>query len=173
MLTWQSFRQTNPNVQKDECAQAKYGQRCTGLWCYYAEGDSFGAEEACKISPTPLGGPMLQRSVLCVCMASFIFWNCNKISRKNQMAIQTIHYCDLLLKQIEEEHIKISYLSQWTWEGFQLPIGSTIEMEKRKNPHIQAFAHRLVLIEIDFKEHNLRVFFGCSTELAYITNSYI
>jgi hypothetical protein len=35
---------------------------------------SFGAKEGSSSrSPTPLGGPMLQRAVLCVTMASFIF----------------------------------------------------------------------------------------------------
>lgn len=29
-------------------------------------------------SPTPLGGPMLQRAVLCILIASLIFWNCGK-----------------------------------------------------------------------------------------------
>lgn len=35
---------------------------------------SFGADEVSRLrSPTPMGGPMLQRSVLCLIMASFIF----------------------------------------------------------------------------------------------------
>jgi len=35
---------------------------------------SFAADEVSRLrSPTPVGGPMLQRSVLCVIIASFIF----------------------------------------------------------------------------------------------------
>lgn len=53
------------------------------LYVEAAAGISVVPERSSSVrSPTPIGGPILHRSVLCNWIASFIFWNCIKDYKK-------------------------------------------------------------------------------------------